>query len=53
MSTSVQLGYAYGDNKPDDVISVDDALAKQLIKDGIARVPDPKPTAKKADAKSD
>lgn len=36
----VTLAYPYGKHKPDETIDVDDAKARLLVRDGLARLPE-------------
>lgn len=39
----VTLAYPYGGFRPDETINVDDALARRLVRDGLARPAEPDP----------
>jgi hypothetical protein len=46
----ITLAYPFGDHQPDETIEIDAETGNQLIRDGLARLPDPaKPKAKPAE----
>ncbi len=40
----ITLAYPYENHKPDETIEVDPDVGCQMVRDGVARLPDPPPT---------